>query len=234
MKTLIKPLFPVTNKEIHRFIFYPDYFVIPCYDVVNTGLFLSKFDSFSYHENVHFPLFGFFRRKISIIQVVNDFQFWFAVLAFFKKYELKIQYGQVQTILDYFRFQRYGGGNVTDFQINGRSLNLILNDVEQWHLSLVSENNIKNDKKVTWAGHRIRNFDIELDGVPYSIIQLKSDSELFIEGNVMKHCVFSYLDLCYKGTCSIWSLRRNETNGLITRLSTIEKPNYCPDNEKMQ
>ncbi len=222
LKCIVKPSFPVTNKDIHRFIFYPRFLVKFCDDVVNTGLFWSKFDNFTFHENIHFPLNDFFRKRILITQVINDFQFWFEILNFFKKNELLIQYTQVGPLLDYFVNQRYQRGYTTNFQINGRSLNRILNDMEQWHLNLHQQNIFNNEDNKAWTGHAISNFNIELEGISYSIIQLRSDEELFTEGKTMNHCVYSYRNSCYDGSCSIWSLRREEINGVTTRLATIE------------
>lgn len=225
LKSIVKLAFPVTNKDIHRFIFYPSFLVKYCDDVVNTGLFWAKFDNFMFHENVHFPLNEFFRNRISIADIINDYNFWIELLSFFKKNELLIQYTQVGPILDYFINRRYQRGYTINFQINGRSLNRILNDMEQWHLNLHQENNVNGKNNKIWTGHLISNFNTTLNGISYSIIQLKSDEELFTEGKMMNHCVYSYRNSCYKGSCSIWSLRRDEINGVKTRLATIEVQN---------
>jgi hypothetical protein len=54
------------------------------------------------------------------------------------------------------------------------------------------------------------------------IEELLSDKELRKEGRAMHHCVGSYGDACYKGTCSIWSLRYLDPMDTTKRIATIE------------
>jgi hypothetical protein len=57
----------------------------------------------------------------------------------------------------------------------------------------------------------------------FKIIELKNIDQLREEGQKMKHCVASYARRCYSGDCSIWSLRKEDSNTkAVKRLITIE------------
>jgi len=55
----------------------------------------------------------------------------------------------------------------------------------------------------------------------WSIQQLLDSDALYAEGRAMRHCVFTYANLCWRGETTIWSLRLR-VNDTEKRMATIE------------
>src|SRR6266704_4010519 len=53
------------------------------------------------------------------------------------------------------------------------------------------------------------------------ILELLDRDALYAEGRAMRHCVYSYANLCRRGETTIWSLRLR-INGEEKRIATIE------------
>ena len=56
----------------------------------------------------------------------------------------------------------------------------------------------------------------------YSIRQITNDVALMVEGRVMSHCVYTYLQACLERRSSIWTLAYTEGSSVINKTLTIE------------
>lgn len=226
LRVIINNMIPITRKEADTFINYPRYSVRECSSVIETGLFWSKFDISDFRPDIRVELRRYFERGILITRLTGDSNFLTDLFRFIKKNELLIGAGQVNPILDYIMHERYQINDTTNFEIKNISLRHLCNNMEEWHnqIACIRYNSGYDRTKLTWRGSKINNFDFTLKNTTYSIIQLKSGQNLFIEGNIMHHCVFSYIERCITGLSSIWSLRYQKDETTV-RLATIEVSN---------
>ena len=56
----------------------------------------------------------------------------------------------------------------------------------------------------------------------YSIRQITNDVALMVEGRVMSHCVYTYLQACLERRSSIWTLAYTEGSSVVNKTLTIE------------
>jgi hypothetical protein len=127
----------------------------------------------------------------------------------------------VTEYLDYIEHKKREHGKV--YNLKGVTSESLDNAVNQWH----QRGTNKTEPKLfdmTWIGTQIENFEIEYGGCNYQFSEIKDGKTLFKESNMMKHCVFSYINNCVNGICSIWSLKKNE-NTKFNNLLTIEIQN---------
>lgn len=222
LRSLIKPPFPVTKKELHLFHNFPRKDVFECQSFINTGLFWAKFKNVGFCDWLHNSMKNYIEQRITIDQFIEHYDFYMALFDYIKKNEETIDPEQVVPILD-FIINQYEQEDLERLTFKDVSINRLLREMEFWHISLQTAGNLRylDMKKVKWRGLNILNIDIEFEKKKYSIIQIKSLSGLLDEGRAMNHCVFSYHKQCMNGMCSIWSLRIKTKNGL-KRLATIE------------
>ncbi|TWT30915.1 PcfJ domain-containing protein [Blastopirellula retiformator] len=163
-------------------------------------------------------------------------KFWRVVLQWLIRYP-EVDRSQVGSIIDYIQFQRFvphyvltgeGDPQATNarepnFTMRGRTPQSLLRQVERWHGTV-------HDTFVfgmhDWPPCGIAGFDVveeEADGqlAAWTIRELLSSKQIVQEGEVMSHCVATYIDLCEQGLSSIWSLERETPQGK-SRALTIE------------
>ena len=78
--------------------------------------------------------------------------------------------------------------------------------VHDWHMSAFSRA-FWNYPNYTLPFARIEGVDLEKQGFPYAINQIRSTRSLFNEGRMLQHCVFSYHSHCREGRCYIFSMK---------------------------
>ena len=59
----------------------------------------------------------------------------------------------------------------------------------------------------------------------YSIRQITNDVALMVEGRVMSHCVYTYLQACLERRSSIWTLAYTEGSSVVNKTLTIQVTN---------
>jgi hypothetical protein len=109
------------------------------------------------------------------------------------------------------------------FSLAGRSLPALRRHMEYWHRTL---RELKIVFGSTWQGVPLANAEYVANGLlgraVWRFKQIKSEYDLFKEGERLHHCVLSYKELCVLGGISIWSLRCEYPPGKINRGLTLE------------
>jgi len=190
----------------------------------------------------------------------GDEGFWETVLRFLVNNEDKIQYNQVNPIIDYIAYIKFGDGNLggkniasnSNFTMKGRNVNALMRAVNEWHRDLQMWQNQENDYtfRSYWNGFSIANFshttmDKEDDKKHYFIQQLTTANALQIESREMHHCVSSYAYRCSRGEASIWTVWLEiedkqekiltiELNRSYTIVQVRGKYNRLPTKEEMK
>ncbi|MEM7394552.1 MAG: PcfJ domain-containing protein, partial [Verrucomicrobiota bacterium] len=100
----------------------------------------------------------------------------------------------------------------------------LLRQVAQWHLALGGEN---PKDHLIWASSGIRPFELE-EGDPetdghkvWTIRELLTSVDLFMEGRQQHHCVGTYAKACKAGKSSIWTMDTRRKSGM-KKCITIE------------
>lgn len=105
------------------------------------------------------------------------------------------------------------------WSIAGRSYKATLERAREW----IIENRMKQTGGMkTWEGAKYDEWSRSIDRTTYAIVQLTSSRELLEESQRMSHCVSTYANRCVQGSCSIWSLRRQDEDNKWESLVTIE------------
>jgi hypothetical protein len=175
-------------------------------------------------NNTNF-LYGFFTyNKIFIFKIktfLEDIDFWCDVYNLLLKVEWDYAYLSIQEFIDYFGFVKYHANK--NFSLKGRSLNSIYNAIFNWHEDVDFENQ-KELIYLSWQGNSTKEYKIFIDDEKYLFNEITNGEELYRESDEMKHCAFSYIDLCFENYCSIWSMKK-EINSSFKHYITIEVQN---------
>lgn len=120
--------------------------------------------------------------------------------------------------LDYIEHKKRELGST--YNLKGVTPESLENSVNEWHNN--TNNSIDNDLlNSKWEGAQKENTILEIDGDTYEFSEITDGKTLFKESNMMKHCVFSYVNNCLEGKCSIWSLKKKQ-DSVFKNLLTIE------------
>jgi hypothetical protein len=111
------------------------------------------------------------------------------------------------------------------FSMKGRTPAALIRDVNEWHRTLQVIGAYRSFPR-SWQAVRIADFEHIVGtgekSVMYAIRQLNKQSQLYEEGNVLNHCVASYIGKCIVGSCSIWTLESYPAYGAPKKMLTIE------------
>ena len=150
---------------------------------------------------------------------MKSLNYWEPVFKLLIKYEADFCYStDVIRIIDYFYNNKQSNIN-GNLRIKMLTPVSVRRRVEMWHEQLFIKTNQRIEKQ---EGSKIKNANFNYDGIHYSIMQLTSNFELFLEGKSLSHCVNSYAYKCMDGRSSIWSLREIRENKDPERLCMIE------------
>jgi hypothetical protein len=144
--------------------------------------------------------------------------FWRDVARFFARNPTSIL--EMNDLIDFFEAER----EVDGFVLRGRSLQSLRRRMEEWHQQLRLRA-VAGDE--SWEGHPfLPNAEYEVgDGderVVWRLRQIKTATELYLEGLRMHHCVASYKFSCVYRGISIWSLTCEFPPGRLNRGVTLE------------
>lgn len=153
----------------------------------------------------------------------NNADFWTSIVHFFLNNPM-LEPSYISPIVDYIHHQKFvpqrtpqPDGTVVEgppphpnFCIKSRSINRLVNEVDDWHASLTGE---ENEQVKEWEPSGIGTFELEEEieklkcGVRWTVQELCTSALLYVEGRLMHHCVGSYTRKCVAGETSIFSIR---------------------------
>jgi len=180
-------------------------------------------------------------KKLSVLPLNHLFQdqeMWLKLLQLFIKNPELEEDQQVDRIVSYLNDRRLVGAQIDAYgqlgpqitrkiDLRGKTAKSLMREVKDW------ENNqrygFNTEQLVTWTPTKVRNFLYRANKADqkspiYRIMQLTNNFAIQREGEVMRHCVGSYLHRCESGDTSIWSLTAT-TNSGVKPLLTIQVHN---------
>lgn len=170
----------------------------------------------------------------------ENHSFWIATIHWLIRHP-SFDHVQIGPLIDYIHQTQLGNASLETnaalqerefekptFQIQGQTPASLLQRIHRWHGELRQQNNQPN---LGWFSSGIGSFEFS-EGVLtsgtsriWTIIELLSRKELFLEGQTLRHCVARYDQACAHGGSSIWSLGVAKNNGCRKRVLTIEVTN---------
>lgn len=145
------------------------------------------------------------------------------LLSFVVKYQKDLYPGELSLLLGYLwhRFFDWRAGGQAELE--DCSLARIRREMRIWYRETQAiPEHMYEHQNLTWASTKRQGFSTKIDGFHYRIIELTSYRELREEGNILSHCVASYVEDCKRGFCSIWSLRARTGERQEKLVVTIE------------
>lgn len=166
-------------------------------------------------------------------QPYDNQEFWKSFIRYIIANPL-IDKSQIGPIVDFINFQKFDDHETYEndaivtnpppqpnFSLNKRNPNTLLRLVREWH---VNTSRIKFDDFIRFDLSAIKPYEPakrKAAEASYSIRQITNNFELYKEGEVLGHCVGSYVPSCRNNHCTIWSLMRHEADKNM-KLITIE------------
>lgn len=149
----------------------------------------------------------------------DNLDFWVQTMVLLHKKGLEA--ARVMELMDYINTKVFVEQEALD--LKHKSLLRLLNEMETWHAELRNLSVLnKAHPYNTLAKLDIPVFEMEWEQRHYVIKQLRKALDLFHEGRLLSHCVFSYRARCFRGESYIFSLRLKEEDDQETPLVTIE------------
>lgn len=201
------------------------------------NLILNKFgkDSFSYEKaRLQAILFslnapGGLTSALTLEpEFVNDLSNSYNLKLEFIQYLIKnatfFNWHKTKDLWDYVLELRRLSAHPDKFELKTRNIANLLEGMEAWHTGLAKKGMATKDNRA-WAKSHIKNYEhvVETTGETLRIEELLSGKELFQEGKIMHHCVYSYAARCENGQTSIFSLSYAQNKAhFIEKLATIE------------
>ncbi len=137
-----------------------------------------------------------------------------SVIRFFLKEYQVIGMNEIPHWLEYIKGQKDLGKGL---KMKGRSVIAFRRKVEQ---HFAEEYFAKHNS--SWKGIDKQDYYLEQEDRSYRITQLKTDFDLYLEGQLMSHCVYTYAGECANGDAAIWSLQEQVAENQWAPLVTIE------------
>lgn len=160
---------------------------------------------------------------------------WFMLLRLFINHPELKDGTQMERIVSYLNAQRFARVYIDDYgqlgeekvqkvSLKGKTMNSLMRGVKEWETRCKYGNNRRH--LITWTPAKISNFLYRANKADerspiYRIMQLTNNFAIQREGEVMRHCVGSYLERCTDGETSIWALTATTYNG-VKPLLTIQ------------
>jgi hypothetical protein len=170
-------------------------------------------------------------------KVLENEEFWESLLHFLINHP-SLDLAQVGPVVDFLQHQRFEWKEGVsahgvfgkrppprpDYTMKGRTVASILRQVEEWHKELGRDT---NQPSITWIHAPFHDFRL-VQGEEalgnmrvWTITEILTSRELFLEGQAMRHCVATYKDRCVRRQVSIWSMQVETQRGRL-RVLTIE------------
>lgn len=154
-------------------------------------------------------------RVVDSIRNMMHADFWIKTMS--GLYKKGILYGMIQEVMDYIEYKTFT--ERVDLDLKHKKCENLINDAQTWHRELRLTKFVKRNA-MALPDSGIDDVELEHDGKMFVITQLKKSEDLYLEGNDLDHCVYSYRYSCSKGDSFIFSLRllleENQKKPLIT------------------
>lgn len=148
-----------------------------------------------------------------------DDTFWITVIRFFAQAPL-FDVRRLAEVVDYLNFRRLAD---PVYSIKGRTPDSLLRQVNEWQAHRRHERSHAGN--LSWQPSVIQAFEFKTgtgnQTKIYRIRELITSSDLKVEGQAMRNCVYSYVKSCHLGECAIFSLLM-DTFSVSERLVTLE------------
>jgi hypothetical protein len=149
-----------------------------------------------------------------------DEEFWLTVLRFLAHNPM-FDAAQIEPLIDYIRVRRT---EEPGFSMKGRSALALLRAMEDWHRGL-AQVKVVGARVFRPSGLHPKTYDVSRVGTSredtWRVFEILSAQALAEEGRAMHHCVYSYARSIESGSCSIWSVTKEDENG-NWRMLTVE------------
>ena len=143
-----------------------------------------------------------------ITRKIRDFSetdFWIKTMGLLYRKGLRADTIELNELYDYIHFQEFQLERKIDFTT--KKLSNLVDESNQWHLVLHFSKVKKRLRLKRLPIFNIKPYYLERNDSRYVIKQLITNYELAIEGEQMKHCVFSYTYDCLNSGTYIFSLK---------------------------
>jgi hypothetical protein len=128
-------------------------------------------------------------------------------------------------IMDYINYAVFTMNQPINFK--RKKIQNLIHDSDEWHLQMQAmRHSNRGISLIKLPKSTIKKFVIKIEDELYIIKQLKTNHELYLEGNELSHCVASYLHNCLEDGSFIFSLRQINADNIEKRLVTIEVLNH--------
>lgn len=201
-----------TKKEVHTFLTCP-------FDIsLNQAVIYAVAKCAGANEGIALCIC---RSKL-VEKPFNDF--WKGIIRFFAM-DCPDEINTINDLLDFFTFKK---NENHDYAVLGHGFNLesLKKKMKDWHWAM---GRIKAMGEGRWDGFDMpddvfesRDKEVHDKVLKWNFKQIKDAKTLALEGNQMRHCVFSYKHSCVSGKISIWTLTTENWLGLIKKKLTIE------------
>jgi hypothetical protein len=159
--------------------------------------------------------------KRTLTSFYQDLDFW--KRAFFLTCEIdEGRYDiRLRECVDYFEYIKFIEQDYNS--IKGRTPSSVARSIYQWHENVNYEEYMEL-VKLKWEGTNYPEDIINYGNHKYLFREITNGKDLLLESEKLKHCVFSYVNECYQGFTSVWSLRKKNNSEFIHYI-TIEIQN---------
>lgn len=155
------------------------------------------------------------------------YAFWENIFNFLGRYHDQfIDLGEMQqnVLLSYFQ---HCHDDLPDFSLKGRNFNSVNRLANEFQRNITNRYQTRNKPK-SWAGANYNEINFKNSySTSYKIVQLVTTEALQAESEQMSHCVWTYSSRCILGWCSIWSLREDNNDEWIPRVTIQVDRNGC-------
>jgi hypothetical protein len=139
------------------------------------------------------------------IRNFSESDFWIKTMGLLYRKGLRADTIELNELYDYIHFQEFQLERKIDFTT--KKLSNLVDESNQWHLVRHFEKVKKRLRLKRLPIFNIKPYYLERNDSRYVIKQLITNYELAIEGEQMKHCVFSYTYDCLNSGSYIFSLK---------------------------
>lgn len=148
---------------------------------------------------------------------ISDLSFWKNAYNLLQKNPDKT-FDNSAAFIDFLEYKKYQENE--KFSLKGVTFKSLQRRMIEWHEASHFARKEEN-MKLSWLGEERNKFETIHNGNKYVFKELTNGRELFEESQTMKHCVFSYADMCFLGHCTIWTLKK-EVEMVLEPQLTIE------------
>jgi hypothetical protein len=156
------------------------------------------------------------------IRNFSESDFWIKTMGLLYRKGLRADTIELNELYDYIHFQEFQLERKIDFTT--KKLSNLVDESNQWHVAIHFAKVKKRLRLKRLPISNIKPYFLERNDSRYVIKQLKTNYELAIEGEQMKHCVFTYTYDCLNSGSYIFSLRnviKNDDSKKTTEITMI-------------